>query len=165
MTPSHLESIIAFLKEIGVPVREEELSGETFLPGIRISAGTLVYDRTRLKWPGDLLHEAGHLAVTPANRRHALDDRLSAEQEAADAGETEAIAWSFAAAIHLALPLAQLFHHEGYRRYAQQLIFSFSLGVYPGSAGLARAGLAALGRDATARGVRPYPYMLRWLRE
>jgi hypothetical protein len=31
--------------------------------------GGLVYDWERLTWPGDLLHEAGHIAVIPAALR------------------------------------------------------------------------------------------------
>src|SRR6476661_6369782 len=99
---SRLPSILSFLTEIGLPVREDkQIPEETFLPGLCISRGTLLFDRARLTWPGDLLHEAGHLAVTPAAQRHLLDDRLSPETEAPDAGEIEATAWSFAAANYL----------------------------------------------------------------
>jgi hypothetical protein len=161
---SSLDSIVAFLTEIGIPVREDKIPDETFLPGLCISRGTLLFDRARLTYPGDLLHEAGHLAVTPAAQRHLLDDRLTGEAEAPDAGEIETTAWSFAAATYLSLPLTELFHSGGYRGCGDRLIFTFSSGCYPGAAGLARAGMTAIGAEAEAAGVPPYPHMLRWLR-
>ena len=160
----HLDSIVTFLREIGIAIREDKIPDDTFLPGLCISRGTLLFDRALLKWPGDLLHEAGHLAVTPAAQRHLLDDRLSGETEAPDAGEIEATAWSFAAAVHLALPLSELFHSGGYRGCGDRLIFTFSNGCYPGAAALARAGMTLIGADAVSAGVPPYPHMLRWLR-
>lgn len=161
---SALDSIVSFLTEIGIPAREDKIPEQTFLPGLCISRGTLLFDRARLTWPGDLLHEAGHLAVTPAAQRHLLDDRLSGETEAPDAGEIEATAWSFAAATHLSLPLSELFHSGGYRGCGDRLIFTFSSGCYPGAAGLARAGMTAVGAEALAAHVPPFPHMLRWLR-
>ena len=67
-----LERILAFLHAIGIEVREAPVSGDAFLPGVRIEDGALVVDRATLRWPGDLLHEAGHIAVTPAALRPAL---------------------------------------------------------------------------------------------
>ncbi|NCT69033.1 MAG: hypothetical protein GXC76_15505 [Rhodanobacteraceae bacterium] len=161
----HLEHIVAFLTGIGLAVREAPLGDDTFLPGIRIEHGGLVFDRTRLRWPGDLLHEAGHLAVTPARHRAALDGDVRPEQHYVDGGEVEAIAWSFAAAVRIGLPLAELFHQDGYRGQSQGLATTFALGVYPGAAGLARAGLAAADDDARRGGVAPYPHLQRWLRD
>ena len=53
MPGSHLDRIVAFLHEIGVPIREDTIPEETFLPGLCISHGTLLFDRALLKWPGD----------------------------------------------------------------------------------------------------------------
>lgn len=53
MPPSPLETVITFLAEIGIPGREDALPDETFLPGVCISQGTLIFGRSRLKWPGD----------------------------------------------------------------------------------------------------------------
>lgn len=164
MSSDHLESIVAFLREICLPIHEEALPDETFLPGIRISRGTLVFDRNRLTWPADLLHEAGHLAIAPAARRGELDDCLADLKDICDLGEMEATAWSFAAAKHLALPLTELFHGGGYHGRSQNLIFTFSAGVYPGVGGLERVGLTVTGARAVAEGIPPFPHMLRWLR-
>ncbi|HEU4663516.1 MAG TPA: hypothetical protein VFS55_05765 [Dokdonella sp.] len=160
-----LERIVVFLAGIGLPVRAAALDGDTFLPGIRIARGELVYDPARLDWPTDLLHEAGHIALTPRAHRAGLDDALTEQQHFPHGGEVESIAWSFAASVHLALPADALFHPGGYRGQSHGLALSFSLGVYVGAAGLAALDLCAIGEDARRRGVAPYPHMLRWLRD
>ncbi len=67
--------IAAFLVEIGIPVEAADLPAHSFLPGIRLETGRLLVDATRLKHPGDLLHEAGHIAVmTPERRARRQDD-------------------------------------------------------------------------------------------
>ncbi|WP_395680251.1 hypothetical protein [Dokdonella sp.] len=162
---SMLERIVPFLARIGLPPRAATLDGDTFLPGIRITRGELVYDPARLAWPADLLHEAGHVALVPAAQRGALDDALTSEQHFEHGGEVESIAWSYAASVQLALPLTDLFHAGGYRGQSHGLAQSYSLGVYVGVAGLAALGLCAVGEDARRRGVAPYPHMLRWLRD
>jgi hypothetical protein len=159
-----LERILAFLGGIDIGVREQPIDEPTFLPGIRVTGGTLVFDRARLDWPADLLHEAAHVALTSAARRPALDDALDAEPPDA-IGEVEAIAWSFAAATHLGVPLDQLFHADGYRGHSGGLALAYSLGVYHGAAALAALGLCAVGAEAQRLGVQPYPHMLRWLRD
>jgi hypothetical protein len=42
---------------------------------------------------------------------------------------------------------------------------AFSIGVYPGAAGLAELGLAAIGESAQCAGVPRYPHRVRWLRD
>ena len=55
----------AFVRGIGIDVRAEPLPDDTFLPGLDIRHGAIVVDEARLSYPGDLLHEAGHVAVAP----------------------------------------------------------------------------------------------------
>lgn len=69
MNPDVADAIIDFLREIGLCVEERDLSDKTFLPGILVEKGGLIVDRVKLRYPGDLLHEAGHLAVVSARRR------------------------------------------------------------------------------------------------
>lgn len=156
--------ILDFLGRIGVPVRLAPVPDEAFLPGIRIVAGSLVVDRARLAWPGDLLHEAGHIATTPAAQRARLDDAMAAAPASAHAGEAEATAWAWAALRHLDLAPEVLFHTGGYHGRSAGLIATYGLGVHPGAHGLAQAGMTVLGEQARAAGVPPYPHMLRWLR-
>ena len=167
---SHLDTIVQFLRRIGIPVHTAHLPGDTFLPAVRIVGGGLDYDPQRLLTPGDLLHEAGHIAITPADIRPTLCDALDGQQPGAATDEVEAIAWSWAALVHLGLPGEVLFHPVGYKGQSAGLLMSYSLGVYPGAAGLAHLGLCelpaqaqALKRSSTSDS-SGYPAMLRWLR-
>jgi hypothetical protein len=156
--------IVAFLRDVvGLTIREETLTDETFLPGLALQGGALVYDPKRLRYPGDLLHEAGHLAVIPAHIRHSDDSQII--QQALDNAEIAAIAWSYAAICHLELPIDVLFHPNGYKGQSQALQLSFSMGVFTGLPQLEDAGLAISPRKAASLGVLPYPAMLRWLCE
>ena len=158
------DRIVAFLRGIGLPVTEGSVPDDCFLPGVRIHHGTLVFDRQRLQWPGDLLHEAGHIAVTPAASRAALSDALATQDEPAHGGEAEATAWAYAACMKIGLDAAVLFHPGGYHGHAEALIATFSMGVYPGSAGLARCGMTVAGPPSDGVTGGRYPDMLLWLR-
>lgn len=160
-----LEVILAFLEQIGLTASEGMVPPDSFLPGIRVAQGTLVFDRAAVRWPGDLLHEAGHIAVTPAALRCTLDDALATTSAIPHAGEAEATAWAYAAIVHLQLPPALLFHEGGYRGHSTSLIATFSCGVYPGSFGLSQAGMTLSSAAAKNGGVPAYPHMTRWLRE
>lgn len=155
--------IVQFLRGVGITVREREIE-QSFLPGIAVERGELVLDRARNTWPGDLLHEAGHLAVLPRHLRHTVSGDLPSEQAVAHAGEPEATAWAYAALLAIGLPAEVLFHEGGYHGKSAALILTFGLGVYPGAAGLAAAGMIASPEDARAGLAPAYPHMLRWLR-
>jgi hypothetical protein len=43
----------------------------TFVPGLDLGSKSIYIDQGKLQFPGDLLHEAGHLAVTAARQRAA----------------------------------------------------------------------------------------------
>jgi hypothetical protein len=160
---STLDTVVQFLRSIGLVVEPAALHGDTFLPAVRIVAGGLHYDPDRLLAPGDLLHEAGHIAIAPADTRPTLCDALDGQQPGAMTDEVEAIAWSWAALVHLGLPGEVLFHPAGYKGQSAGLLMSYSLGVYPGAAGLARLGLCDLPAQAAVNGTQPYPFMHRWL--
>lgn len=156
--------ILGFLGSIGLPVREGQVPNGSFLPGVRIERGGLCVDRARLLWPGDLLHEAGHLAVVPAALRSAMDDALQDLPAVPHGGEIEATAWAWAALQHLGLDPAVLFHEGGYHGRSASLRTTFGLGVYLGASGLAAAGLALLPSQVQPGGPESYPHMLAWLR-
>lgn len=141
-------------------MRFAELPAQTLLPGILVENGILVIDESRLTFPGDLLHEAGHLAVmTP-------EERASAHPDIGDDGgfEMAAIAWSYAAAIHIGLELGIVFHQGGYRGASTSIIENFADRRYFGVPVLEWLGMTADAKRAIELGVEPYPYMLRWLR-
>ncbi|HKE22045.1 MAG TPA: hypothetical protein VKB88_06615 [Bryobacteraceae bacterium] len=143
--------ITGFLNEIGLPVRLGAVPLETFLPGIHVENGVLVVEEGRLLYPGDLLHEAGHLAVSPS----ALRGSLSGNTGDDPGGEMAAIAWSYAAALHLKLDLTVVFHPAGYRGGSQAIITNFSQRRYVGVPLLVWMNLTD----------ERYPAMMRWLRD
>ena len=146
--------IVTFLREIGLTVHERAIPGATFLPGLTIDRGVLVVDESRLLYPGDILHEAGHLAVLPAEARQNADGDIGD-----DGGlEMAAIAWSYAAALHLGLDPSVVFHADGYKDGSSSLLENFAAGCYIGLPVLVWAGMTA------ATGARPFPFMTRWLR-
>jgi hypothetical protein len=153
-------SIVDFLRGIGIDVRQSILTEPTFLPGVTIDRGALVYDPAQLKFPGDLLHEAGHIAMTPASDRAAMSGTANP-----DGGiEMGAIAWSWAALLHLGLEPEILFHADGYRGASRAYAENFRSGHFFGVPMLEYAGLTEekTGRKNPAVA---YPKMLKWLRE
>lgn len=79
--------------------------------------------------------------------------------------ERAAIAWSYAAALHIGIEPAAVFHEGGYHGKSAGLLRTYGVGVYPGAHLLESAGMTVANRRAAQeRGVEPYPHMLRWLR-
>lgn len=80
--------IADFLTEIGIEIGLARLSEPTFLPGILIDGGKILVDEEKLAYPGDLLHEAGHLAVVPGNLRANLSGEVDVPNLDTDAIES-----------------------------------------------------------------------------
>ena len=160
-----VRKLAGFLDGIGLEVLPGRIQGETFLPGVQVMKGRLIVDEPRLLYPGDLLHEAGHLAVLSGAMRKGLSGNLM--ESGADTAllEVAAIAWSYAACLHLGIDPKVVFHPAGYHGKSAALLLGFSLGVYPGANQLQSAGLAATGAEARAAGVPPYPHILKWVRD
>lgn len=162
-----MQKIEDFLREIGIPVVEETITEDTFLPGILIRNGVLVVDREKMLYPGDLLHEAGHVAVMAPEHRAAKKGNMSEGQEQATAGGEElmAICWSYAALVHLGLPPEYVFHPDGYKGASDWYIQQYTSGSYIGLPALQWLGLCYDEKNSKEQGVAPYPHMIRWLRE
>jgi hypothetical protein len=152
------ERLADFIRGVGIGLRAAELPDPTFLPGIDVRHGVILVDEARLAHPGDLLHEAGHLAVTEAAERKA------AKLSPSDGDEMAAIAWSWAALKHLDLDPAIVFHPHGYRGASQAYIENFSLGRTFGQPLLQYYGMTFESKKAAENGATPFPHMLRWLR-
>jgi len=152
------ERLAGFVREMGIDVRAAALPADTFLPGLDIRDGAIIVDEERLAHPGDLLHEAGHIAVTDPAERNA--PALSPTP----GDEMATLAWSYAALTHLALSPEIVFHPDGYKGGSQALIDAFARDGNLGVPLLQYYGMTAETRRAAERGVPPFPHMLRWLR-
>lgn len=81
--------IIEFLRDIDIEIKFSAIDEPTVLPGMTIKGGPIIIDKVKLKYPGDLLHEAGHPAILPPEKRKA-DDLVGKKAYE----EPAAIAWS-----------------------------------------------------------------------
>jgi hypothetical protein len=152
------EKLAEFVRGIGIDVRAGALPDKTFLPGLDIRYGAIVVDEDRLAYPGDILHEAGHIAVAdPA-------ERAQPSLSPTPGDEMATLAWSYAALCHLDIDPAIVFHPDGYKGGSDSLIENFSAGRYIGVPLLQYYGLTVEPKFAAERGVEPFPHMLRWLR-
>ena len=161
----HLQKALAFIEQIGISVIERRLDHATFLPGLDLGPACIYVDYARLKYPGDILHEAGHLAVTPSAQRALIGSDQQDKDWPPQGEEIAAILWSYAAAIELGLPLSFIFHGDGYKDDANWLIESFEAGNFIGLPFLEWAGLSLGPQRAVSEAKPAFPAMLRWLRE
>ncbi|MGY3581777.1 hypothetical protein ACVIGB_000152 [Bradyrhizobium sp. USDA 4341] len=169
----------SFLEAIGISVRIEQ-GARGFLNQLRIEGSGLVVENNDSEIVGDMLHEAGHIAVIPSLFRGQLtadvddvapimaqyvkdnpncmawpEDPIA--RAIMQSGEQEAIAWSYAAAHHIGidtrLPFAQGFDGNG-----QEIHDMLAIGCHLGIHGLFHAGMTQLPRQ-----VHGYPKMKRWM--
>lgn len=152
------QKIVSFLREIGLSVAARAFARDTVLPGIDVEHGGLVIDEDRLTYPCDLLHEAGHLAVVTPQARAALHHNVGSD----GAEEMMALAWSYAAALHIGIDPALLFH-DRYAGGGEAILTA----MRSGGIGVPMLGYLKMTHDirTTPQGAVPFPHMLRWLRE
>lgn len=162
---SELQKIVAFLDEINLRTIEKELDDDTFLPGLELGPDCLFIDYSKLKYPGDILHEAGHLAVTPAAARKHIGTETMAADWPTQGDEIGAMLWSYAAAKHLELPLEVVFHPNGYKGNSQWLMDNYTQQNFIGLPLLEWAGLTLTSERAEKENLQPFPVMQKWLRE
>lgn len=156
-----VRSMIGFIREIGIPVWNEPIEEETFLPGILVKNGGLAVDEEKLLYPGDLLHEAGHLATLTAEKRGRVYNDVSKKP----GDEIATLAWSYAAAVHLRIDPDVVFHGNGYKGEAPALVDHYTKGGDMGVPLLQWYGLTRSAHQAGENGEPPFPAMSRWLRE
>lgn len=155
-----LQIIVPFLLDIGLEVCANRVVAETFVPGIWINKGILVVDEPALLYPGDLLHEAGHLAVMAPERRVTIVGDAGSD----GAEEMMAIAWSYAAALYLAIDPACVFHPAGYRGQSEAILENFQQGRFFGVPMLQWLGMTYEPAQAAVHGIAPYPHVVKWIR-
>lgn len=146
----------AFLADIGLETQETRLREPTFLPGLLIDQGRLLIDPARLLHPGDVLHEAGHLALTPAAQRTALHGNVTEHHPEREGDELAVMLWSYAACQALALPPEVVFHPQVYKDQSAWILDNYRRGHFVGLPLLVWMGLTTPDN---------FPRMTRWLRE
>jgi hypothetical protein len=159
-----IKKALLFLDEIGIDVIEKELD-TSFLPGLSLGPNCIYIDYDKLLYPGDLLHEAGHLAVATSQERKLAGTSEMSPDWPTQSEEIVAILWSFAAADYLKLPLEFVFHPDGYKKESEWFISNFSNGNYIGIHLLEWMGLCLGKERALKEGKEPFPTMLKWLRD
>lgn len=147
-----------FVCSVGIEVQACAINWKTQFPGLEIKMGAVLVDEKELIHPGNILHEAGHIAVHDPARRKEPKFRPSRGEEVA------ALAWSYAATVCLGLNSELVFYPGSYHGWATSLVENFAERRYLGVPLLQRYGMAVEQRFATERGVDPYPHMLKWLR-
>ena len=156
-----IDTIVDFVTSIGLEVVKRPIEHDTFLPGLLLENGKIIVDYDKLLYPGDILHEAGHLAAYGPETRQAIGDPLP---EYMSAGfEMMALAWSYAACVHIGLSPSVVFHSGGYKGEGNHLQQVFADGSYIGLPMLQYRGLAYDKKKAAENNVLPYPNMIRWL--
>jgi hypothetical protein len=159
------DKALAFIQSIGIPILFRELNKPCFLPGLSIENGAILIDMDKLKYPGDILHEAGHIAVIPAGDRGTLNADAIKERPMRDAEEMMAIAWSYAACKYLDIDARFVFHDEGYQKGGSHIADNFDEGRYFGVPMLQWTGMALERKKEEEPDLPVYPAMLKWMRE
>ena len=159
-----LTRMSSFLGSIGIEMRPGKVDVETLFPGSLISTGSLIIEESILVAPGDALHEAAHIALSPPERRSKGFGFLD---EADDREELGAIAWCWAALLKLEIAPEDIFHPAAYKRGAdsQTIIDAARRRVYIGFPLLQYWGMAFDEKNALEHGVEPFPHMVNWVRE
>lgn len=165
MNEDNFSRAVDFVRSLGIPVTYRLLQEETFLPGLLIENGGIVVDLSRLKYPGDILHEAGHIAAVPQSDRATLTADTIGKRPDFAAEEMMAIAWSYAACKHLSLDPYFVFHDEGYQDSGRRIADEFEAGHYFGVPMLQWVGMSAEPHQAQNLRLPAFPAMAKWLRD
>jgi hypothetical protein len=162
-TTTNFDKAVDFIRSIGINIVFEKIDSDCFLPGLSIKSGNIIIDRDQLKFPGDIIHEAGHIAVVPAEERSTLDAATIESRKEREAEEMMSIAWSYAVCKHLAIDPYFVFHENGYRDGAKKIVEAFSTGRYFGVPMLQYVGMTVEGKK-NQEGDGVYPKMKKWVR-
>ncbi|WP_431241528.1 hypothetical protein ACQ9BO_15830 [Flavobacterium sp. P21] len=159
-----MKKALKFLNEIGIDVIEKQLDS-TFLPGLELGSNCIYIDYEKLLYPGDILHEAGHLAVATSVERKLIGTNQISIDWPTQGDEIVAILWSYAALHHLQLPLEFVFHSNGYKNSSDWYISNFNSKNYIGLPLLEWMGLCLGNERAEKEHKTAFPAMQKWLRD
>jgi len=156
---SEMSLIYAFLNSIDISFVEKEIHEPTFLPGLKIENGCLIVDKNKLLYPGDILHEAGHIAVTEASQRNSLNDNVTDNRPGSEGEELAAMLWSYAACIDMKVSPKIVFHEHGYKGDSEWILNNYQEKNYIGLPLLIWMGMTREQPDANG-----FPKMIKWIR-
>jgi len=146
-----------FVRSVEIEIKPCRIDWKTQFPGLEIDRGVVLVDEDQLIHPGNILHEAGHIAVHDPARRQERPFKPGKGEE------LSALAWSYAAIVHLGLESKLVFYPGSFSGWDTALIDGFAEGRYIGIPLLQRYGMTVEPR-LTKDGVAAYPHMLRWVR-
>lgn len=155
--------ITDFIQHIGIHIGYCEVPENTFLPGLLIENGKLLIDKNQLKYIGDTLHEAGHIALMTPEERKNLSGSLEGQNDA-EATEMAVIAWTFAACLEIGIDPKVVFHPDGYKDDSENIVENFSKGSYFGVPILEWYGMTERVDIIYKTNALSYPKMLTWIR-
>ncbi len=158
-----VDKITAFLQYIGIAFAFQPITGEGFMPGIALNDGVIIIDMEQLKYPGDILHEAGHIATLLPEERLASGKLPDTPDSLGN--EITAQAWSYAACVAIGLDPSVVFHDDGYRGSAQKLIEIFSSDHPIALPTLQWMGMTYDKKNAEKLNTLAYPHMICWVRK
>lgn len=160
-----INKVLQFLEKIGFQIIKKNLDSTTFLPGLALGPNCIYVDFNKLKYPGDILHEAGHLAVTDSKSREIINPNITTTEWPTQGEEIAAILWSYAALSHLRLDPSFVFHADGYKGNSEWFISNFTNANYIGLPFLEWAGLTLSNNRAQLEGKEAFPVMQKWIRD
>ncbi|MGP1715658.1 MAG: hypothetical protein ACTS9Y_00635 [Methylophilus sp.] len=164
-----MDIVNSFIESIGIKVIKVESLQNGFMDDIEIVNGS-IYITTNTQ-VSNLLHEAGHLAIIPANLRHMangdldesfdgifkmtshLDPEHPIQKVLIQCSDPEATAWAWAIGQHLGIPDDQIIRDEDYDGEGKSIRWMLKCGKYFGIHGLAASGMTSVGS---------YPNMVIW---
>jgi len=178
---------IEFVRSIGIPVSttDSEEVASAFVPYCRVKGGGLMVNPEKV-FPGDIIHEAGHIAVIPSRFRPSasgtfgkslreMKDYMDANANAIgrfpedptlrgimQSGEAEATAWQYAAAQHIGLPDEWLFPPGSFEGNGEENLMRLKANSYMGINGLQAAGWTKV-REISRLELPTFPKLAFWL--
>ena len=158
------ERAISFIRGIGIETSYAAVDDDDcFLPGLLITKGKIIIDENKMKFPGDILHEAADIAIVPSAERKDLDGKNIGTRKDAGAEEMMAIAWTYAACVRLEIDPHFVFHEHGYKGGSSAIVENFENGNYIGVPVLQWLGMTttSTGNDDEIT----YPAMKKWMRD
>lgn len=175
----HAEAVMQFLHRIGLSVKTEAGSSG-FIDHVAVVNGGLSVDPSAPA--SGLLHEAGHLAIVPAQFRSYLSGSLGAgmkkifaeldqmglepddplQRAMIQTGDPEATAWAWAAGKAIGVPEDLIIQDSEYSGEGEEIRAALAANCYVGINGIAHAGYC-VPRYNPYRPLPVYPLLAFWL--